>query len=72
MQLRLGDRLQVRWDVDALPPLCVVPSLLLQPLLENAIGHGIGMVFQHFQLADNLTVTENVVLGAENSQSSRR
>ena len=27
--------------------------------------HGIGMVFQHFQLADNLTVTENVVLGAE-------
>jgi two-component system sensor histidine kinase AlgZ len=40
-QLRLGERLQVRWDVAALPPLCVVPSLLLQPLLENAIGHGI-------------------------------
>jgi two-component system, LytTR family, sensor histidine kinase AlgZ len=40
-QLRLGDRLQVRWDVDDLPPHCVVPSLLLQPLLENAIGHGI-------------------------------
>jgi ABC-type uncharacterized transport system ATPase subunit len=32
---------------------------------SDAIGHGIGMVFQHFQLADNLTVTENVVLGAE-------
>lgn len=40
-QLRLGERLQVRWDVGDLPPLCVVPSLLLQPLLENAIGHGI-------------------------------
>ncbi|MBK6453805.1 MAG: sensor histidine kinase [Steroidobacteraceae bacterium] len=40
-QLRLGDRLQVRWDVGALPPRCMVPSLLLQPLLENAIGHGI-------------------------------
>jgi len=40
-QLRLGDRLQVRWDVGDLPPHCVVPSLLLQPLLENAIGHGI-------------------------------
>ena len=26
---------------------------------------GIGMVFQHFMLADNLTVLENVVLGAE-------
>ncbi len=32
---------------------------------SDAIGLGIGMVFQHFQLADNLTVLENVVLGAE-------
>jgi two-component system, LytTR family, sensor histidine kinase AlgZ len=40
-QLRLGERLEVRWDVGDLPPLSVVPSLLLQPLLENAIGHGI-------------------------------
>ena len=40
-QLRLGDRLQVRWDVGDLPPRCMVPSLLLQPLLENAVGHGI-------------------------------
>ncbi|MDQ3629302.1 MAG: ABC transporter ATP-binding protein [Actinomycetota bacterium] len=31
----------------------------------DAIDHGIGMVFQHFQLADNLTVLENVVLGSE-------
>ncbi len=31
----------------------------------DAIACGIGMVFQHFQLADNLTVLENVVLGAE-------
>jgi two-component system sensor histidine kinase AlgZ len=40
-QLRLGERLQVRWKVAELPPDAVVPSLLLQPLLENAIGHGI-------------------------------
>ncbi len=40
-QLRLGDRLHVRWDIDALPAQTIVPSLLLQPLLENAIGHGI-------------------------------
>jgi two-component system sensor histidine kinase AlgZ len=40
-QLRLGDRLRVRWDVGRLPPDALVPSLLLQPLLENAIGHGI-------------------------------
>ncbi|MFT4108891.1 ABC transporter ATP-binding protein [Propionicimonas sp.] len=31
----------------------------------DAIRTGIGMVFQHFMLADNLTVLENVVLGAE-------
>src|SRR6478735_6244163 len=31
----------------------------------DAIDQGIGMVFQHFMLADNLTVLENVTLGAE-------
>jgi len=31
----------------------------------DAIANGVGMVFQHFMLADNLTVLENVVLGAE-------
>ena len=31
----------------------------------DAIRAGVGMVFQHFMLADNLTVLENVVLGAE-------
>jgi simple sugar transport system ATP-binding protein len=32
---------------------------------SDAIDVGIGMVFQHFMLADNLTVLENVTLGAE-------
>src|SRR3954466_14176672 len=32
---------------------------------QAAISAGIGMVHQHFMLADNFTVTENVVLGAE-------
>ncbi|GAA1906296.1 ABC transporter ATP-binding protein [Streptomyces sodiiphilus] len=31
----------------------------------DAIARGIGMVHQHFMLADNLTVLENIVLGAE-------
>jgi ABC-type uncharacterized transport system ATPase subunit len=31
----------------------------------DAIARGIGMVFQHFMLADNLSVLENVTLGAE-------
>jgi two-component system sensor histidine kinase AlgZ len=39
--LRLGSRLRVDWDVAALPMRAIVPSLTIQPLLENAIGHGI-------------------------------
>ncbi|MET0377976.1 MAG: sensor histidine kinase, partial [Spongiibacteraceae bacterium] len=40
-QLRLGDRLRVHWDVAALPADLPIPALSLQPLLENAIYHGI-------------------------------
>jgi simple sugar transport system ATP-binding protein len=32
---------------------------------KAALAHGIGMVHQHFTLADNLTVIENVMLGTE-------
>jgi general nucleoside transport system ATP-binding protein len=37
-----------------------------------AIAAGVGMVHQHFMLADNLTVLENIVLGAETSGSFGR
>jgi len=37
----------------------------------DAIAAGIGMVHQHFMLADNLTVLENVVLGAEPRRGPR-
>ena len=40
-QLRLGPRLQVEWKIDALPANALVPGLMMQPLLENAIYHGI-------------------------------
>jgi len=39
--LRLGDRLQVEWSIERLPRKRLVPSLILQPLLENAVYHGI-------------------------------
>lgn len=40
-KLRLGDRLNMDWQVDDLPDTCTIPSLLLQPIIENAIYHGI-------------------------------
>ena len=40
-QLRLSERLQVDWDVQTMPGDALVPQLLLQPLVENAIFHGI-------------------------------
>ncbi|WP_341936943.1 sensor histidine kinase [Marinimicrobium sp. C2-29] len=40
-QLRLGERLQVQWQVDEQPDNAQIPALLLQPLLENAVFHGI-------------------------------
>jgi two-component system sensor histidine kinase AlgZ len=43
-KLRLGDRLSVRWDIDDLPMRARIPNLTIQPLLENAICHGIELL----------------------------
>ncbi len=40
-QLRMGERLQVEWQVAEMPGGALIPPLLLQPLLENAVYHGI-------------------------------
>lgn len=40
-QLRLGARLRVDWQIEVDPQTTAVPGLLLQPLLENAVFHGI-------------------------------
>jgi two-component system, LytTR family, sensor histidine kinase AlgZ len=40
-KLRLGDRLQVEWHLNSMPGDALVPPLVLQPLLENAVYHGI-------------------------------
>jgi two-component system sensor histidine kinase AlgZ len=40
-QLRLGERLRVHHELDALPADYPLPRLLLQPLVENAVRHGI-------------------------------
>jgi len=39
--LRLGDRLRVEWHTTSMPADALVPPLVLQPLVENAVYHGI-------------------------------
>jgi two-component system sensor histidine kinase AlgZ len=40
-QLRLGERLRIVWELDAAPENAMLPPLILQPLLENAVYHGV-------------------------------
>ena len=40
-QLRLGERLKLEWHIDKMPADALIPPLILQPLLENAVYHGI-------------------------------
>lgn len=40
-QLRLGRRLQVDWQIGSYTSEVKIPSLMLQPLVENAIFHGV-------------------------------
>jgi two-component system sensor histidine kinase AlgZ len=50
-QVRFGARLQVEMDVDDACSECLVPPLVLQPLIENAVKHGIAT------LVDGGTIT---------------
>jgi two-component system sensor histidine kinase AlgZ len=57
--LRLGDRLRVEWNVDDSGQNLKIPLLTLQPLLENAIYHGVqplpegGTITVHLWLEGN-------------------
>jgi len=48
--IRLGDRLRVRWEWDGALDGIEIPPLLLQPLVENAIKHGIAPSVQGGEL----------------------
>jgi len=57
--LRLGSRLAVRWEVAELPMRAFVPGLTVQPLLENAIYHGI----EPLETGGTVTISGRVVGG---------
>lgn len=79
-ELRLGPRLRVEWKIDSLPSNALVPGLMLQPLLENAIYHGIepqpegGTVTVTGDLASDLItiVVRNPVGGHQNEREGNR
>jgi len=60
-RLRLGDRLRVAWDIGEFPDELKIPLLTLQPLLENAIYHGIQPLPDGGTIALTLRCERNVV-----------
>jgi two-component system, LytTR family, sensor histidine kinase AlgZ len=60
-QLRLGERLQVEWNVKSMPGDAMVPPLILQPLLENAVYHGIEPSSRPGTVSINLFLTRGEV-----------
>ena len=62
-RVRFNDRLTTRIDVDPELLDCAVPSLILQPIVENAISHGIGkqvgadcVEIECYRMAENLYI----------------
>ena len=45
-QVRYGERLRFEADVDPAASGCLLPPMLLQPLVENAVKHGIGRMIE--------------------------
>lgn len=74
---RLGERLEIDWRVDELPIDASVLPLMLQPLLENAVGHGVqshaegGKIIVYGRSeGDQLVITIGNPIAAEDSDSS--
>ena len=53
-QLRLGDRLQVAWHIKKMPGDALIPPLVIQPLVENAVYHGIEPLAEGGEISLNL------------------
>jgi two-component system sensor histidine kinase AlgZ len=60
-QLRLGERLQVVWHIENMPGDALIPPLVLQPLVENAVYHGIEPCSQPGEININIYRNRNKV-----------
>jgi two-component system sensor histidine kinase AlgZ len=60
-KLRLGDRLEVDWNVKSMPGDALVPPLMLQPLLENAVYHGIEPSIERGTVSINIFLSRDEI-----------
>ncbi|HSH86504.1 MAG: sensor histidine kinase [Methylophilus sp.] len=71
-KLRLDERLQVEWHIAKIPSTLMIPPLILQPLVENAVYHGIETLAQGGTIVINIsTSAQSLVLRISNPLSQR-
>jgi LytS/YehU family sensor histidine kinase len=61
-KVRFDDRLQLNFDIDPAAQLALMPSLLLQPLVENAIKHAISVAINGGSISVNASVSGNKLI----------
>ncbi len=66
-QLRLGDRLQFHWQLPELMNTVAIPPLTIQPLIENAINHGIQPLVEGGEISLSVNIVDrNCIIIIEN------
>lgn len=60
-ELRLGERLKVVWFIDKMPSDALIPPLVIQPLVENAVYHGIEPHRESGEISLNIYRSQDMV-----------
>ena len=60
-RLRMEGRLSVNWQMNTMPGHVLLPPLILQPLVENAVYHGIEPIPQGGEITVAITQKANEV-----------
>lgn len=72
-KMRLGDRLDVAWSIETETMWVLVPQMILQPLVENAVKHGVSTLRQGGQIQIGAQLNEQTLeLRIHNSFGARR
>lgn len=60
--LRMEERLKLNWQIDNMPSNALIPPLILQPLLENAVYHGIEPLPEGGEILVMITIKLNELM----------